>query len=70
MTKNKLSGATPLDLPYRLCVGIMVLNQEGLVWAGRRIAEGNTEYDGSPQLWQMPQGGIDPRRGSLPGGPA
>jgi putative (di)nucleoside polyphosphate hydrolase len=44
------------SLPYRLCVGIMVLNNEGLVWAGRRIAEGNTEYDGSPQLWQMPQG--------------
>ncbi len=37
----------------------MVLNAEGLVWAGRRIREGNSEYDGSPQLWQMPQGGID-----------
>eukprot|EP01032_Pedospumella_encystans_P038278 gene38278-43356_t len=37
----------------------MVLNREGLVWSGRRIAEGNSEYDGSPQLWQMPQGGID-----------
>ena len=47
------------SLPYRLCVGIMVLNRDGLVWAGHRIAEGNTEYDGSPQLWQMPQGGID-----------
>jgi putative (di)nucleoside polyphosphate hydrolase len=47
------------NLPYRLCVGIMVLNSDGLVWAGHRIAEGNTEYDGSPQLWQMPQGGID-----------
>ncbi|MCZ4289724.1 RNA pyrophosphohydrolase [Hoeflea alexandrii] len=47
------------SLPYRLCVGIMVLNSDGLVWAGHRIAEGNTEYDGSPQLWQMPQGGID-----------
>jgi putative (di)nucleoside polyphosphate hydrolase len=47
------------DLPYRPCVGIMVLNAEGLVWAGRRISEGNSEYDGSPQLWQMPQGGID-----------
>ena len=44
------------SLPYRLCVGIMVLNSKGLVWAGHRIAEGNTEYDGSPQLWQMPQG--------------
>jgi putative (di)nucleoside polyphosphate hydrolase len=47
------------DLPYRPCVGVMVLNSKGLVWAGRRIREGNSEYDGSPQLWQMPQGGID-----------
>ncbi len=47
------------DLPYRPCVGIMILNREGLVWAGRRIPDGNSEYDGSPQLWQMPQGGID-----------
>ena len=47
------------DLPYRPCVGIMVLNSAGLVWAGRRTPIGNSEYDGSPQLWQMPQGGID-----------
>jgi putative (di)nucleoside polyphosphate hydrolase len=47
------------DLPYRPCVGVMILNREGLVWAGRRIPDGNSEYDGSPQLWQMPQGGID-----------
>ncbi len=47
------------DLPYRPCVGVMVLNRDGLVWAGRRIPEENSEYDGSPQLWQMPQGGID-----------
>jgi putative (di)nucleoside polyphosphate hydrolase len=47
------------DLPYRPCVGIMVLNRQGLVWSGRRIALGNSEYDGSGQLWQMPQGGID-----------
>ncbi len=48
------------ELPYRPCVGIMVLNKAGLVWSGRRIPIGNSEYDGSPQLWQMPQGGIDP----------
>ncbi len=54
------------DLPYRPCVGIMVLNRQGLVWAGRRIAEGNSEYDGSPQLWQMPQGGIDKGEDPLP----
>ncbi len=47
------------DLPYRPCAGIMVLNDKGLVWAGRRISQGNSEFDGSPQLWQMPQGGID-----------
>jgi len=47
------------DLPYRPCVGIMVLNREGLVWAGRRIPIDNSEYDGSVNLWQMPQGGID-----------
>lgn len=47
------------DLPYRPCVGIMVLNRQGLVWVGRRTPIGNSEYDGSPQLWQMPQGGID-----------
>lgn len=47
------------DLPYRPCVGIMILNRTGLVWAGRRIPAENSEYDGSAQLWQMPQGGID-----------
>lgn len=47
------------ELPYRPCVGIMVLNAEGKVWVGRRLAVDNSEYDGNPQLWQMPQGGID-----------
>ena len=56
MAKKKLQT---IDLPYRPCVGVMILNHQGLVWAGRRITEGNTEYSGSPLLWQMPQGGID-----------
>jgi len=56
MTKNTVRAE---DLPYRPCVGIMVLNRQGLVWAGKRTPIGNSEYDGSPQLWQMPQGGID-----------
>ena len=47
------------DLPYRPCVGVMVLNQSGKVWIGQRIAEQNTEYAGSPKRWQMPQGGVD-----------
>ncbi len=48
MTKND-----PDQLPYRRCVGIMVLNREGRVFVGRRI---NFE---AGEAWQMPQGGID-----------
>lgn len=48
------------DLPYRPCVGIMVLNDRGLAWAGRRIVQPDTdELSGATQLWQMPQGGVD-----------
>ncbi|KQZ47357.1 RNA pyrophosphohydrolase [Rhizobium sp. Root149] len=56
MSKKPVSAD---ELPYRPCVGVMVLNREGLVWVGRRLSEDNSESDGSPQLWQMPQGGID-----------
>jgi putative (di)nucleoside polyphosphate hydrolase len=49
----------PETLPYRRCVGVMVLNREGLVWSGRRIAEPDSEMAGTARLWQMPQGGID-----------
>ena len=38
--------------PYRPCVGIFLLNNGGLVFAGRRI-------DSRAEAWQMPQGGID-----------
>jgi putative (di)nucleoside polyphosphate hydrolase len=58
MSKTK-TPVTAEDLPYRPCVGVMILNAKGLVWAGRRIPIGNSEYDGSANLWQMPQGGID-----------
>ena len=40
------------DLPYRPCVGVMLLNPEGMVLVGRRI-------DQTLEGWQMPQGGID-----------
>ncbi|WEZ81957.1 RNA pyrophosphohydrolase [Rhizobium sp. 32-5/1] len=59
MGKDKTKPVRAEDLPYRPCVGVMVLNRDGLVWAGRRIPIVNSEYDGSAQLWQMPQGGID-----------
>jgi putative (di)nucleoside polyphosphate hydrolase len=42
-------GAPP---GYRLCVGIMLFNREGLVFAGQR-------RDIEDAAWQMPQGGID-----------
>jgi len=40
------------SLPYRPCVGLVVLNREGLVFAAQRL---DRHYD----AWQMPQGGID-----------
>lgn len=44
--------------PYRPCVGIMLINQDGLVWTGKRDdGKGQSTYDFA---WQMPQGGIDP----------
>lgn len=42
MTKN---------LPYRPCVGIVLVNRHGLIFTGERID--------TPGAWQMPQGGID-----------
>ena len=45
------------DLPYRPCVGVLVLNRSGLGFIGRRI-EGPEHIDAT-HAWQMPQGGID-----------
>lgn len=47
-------------LPYRRNVGVMLVNPEGLIWAGERID--------TPGAWQMPQGGID--KGEAPQGAA
>ena len=48
-----MSDPDPSLLPYRRCVGMMVLNSAGHVFVGRRIhIEAN-------EAWQMPQGGID-----------
>jgi putative (di)nucleoside polyphosphate hydrolase len=44
-------------LPYRPCVGIMVLNRAGLAFVGRRID--GPEHVDLAHAWQMPQGGID-----------
>ena len=45
-------------LPYRPCVGAMLLNRDGLVFIGKR-ADAPDEPEGPGQWWQMPQGGID-----------
>ncbi|MBO6717191.1 MAG: RNA pyrophosphohydrolase [Rhizobiaceae bacterium] len=63
---SKRRPVDPESLPYRPCVGIMVLNRDGLVWAGRRIAEDDSEMAGTSHLWQMPQGGIDKGEDPLP----
>ncbi len=46
------------SLGYRPCVGIMLINRQGLVWAGRR-ADMPGDAEGRGEWWQMPQGGID-----------
>ncbi|MDP2125048.1 MAG: RNA pyrophosphohydrolase [Parvibaculum sp.] len=56
-------NTTPVDpatLPYRPCVGIMLINRDGLIWAGNRMMSGGAhELTGAALTWQMPQGGID-----------
>jgi putative (di)nucleoside polyphosphate hydrolase len=52
------------DLPYRPCVGMMVLNRDGRVFVGRRF-DGPEQVDDS-HPWQMPQGGLDPGEDPYP----
>lgn len=39
-------------LPYRPCVGVMLMNRHGQVFVGQRL-------DRDTDAWQMPQGGVD-----------
>jgi putative (di)nucleoside polyphosphate hydrolase len=48
------------DLPYRPCVGVMLINGAGLVFIGRRKSDAGPEHVEGGFAWQMPQGGIDP----------
>jgi putative (di)nucleoside polyphosphate hydrolase len=52
----------PETLPYRPCVGVVLINADGKIWTGQRI-------DNPVPAWQMPQGGIDegekPRQAAL-----
>jgi putative (di)nucleoside polyphosphate hydrolase len=40
-------------LPYRPCVGLMILNRADEIFVGQRL-------DFRADAWQMPQGGVDP----------
>jgi putative (di)nucleoside polyphosphate hydrolase len=52
-----MAPAGSASLPYRPCVGIMLINRHGRIWLGRRSSVPDEE--GSGHWWQMPQGGID-----------
>ncbi|MHA6264709.1 RNA pyrophosphohydrolase [Arenibacterium sp. CAU 1754] len=41
-----------VKLPYRPCVGVMLMNKDGHVFVGQRL-------DRDTEAWQMPQGGVD-----------
>jgi putative (di)nucleoside polyphosphate hydrolase len=49
----------PTTLPYRPCVGIMLVNRAGLIFTAQR-------RDQFVEAWQMPQGGIDPGEDPFP----
>ncbi len=48
-----MTASEAVGLPYRPCVGIVLVNSRGLIFGGQRI-------DAEIDAWQMPQGGIDP----------
>lgn len=55
-------GTEVESLPYRPCVGVVLINRDGLIFTGNR-------KDSATPAWQMPQGGIDagekPRKAAL-----
>lgn len=52
MKQTNTSSIRYQDRPYRPCVGIMLINQQGGIFGGQRL-------DNRAEAWQMPQGGID-----------
>ncbi len=48
----------PFPTEYRPCVGLLILNKDGLIWIGERM-EARNDAEGLGTWWQMPQGGID-----------
>ncbi len=58
---------SPSTLPYRPCAGVVLFNDDGRVFMGRRIGL-PVRFDDAG-MWQLPQGGIDegetPRQAAL-----
>jgi putative (di)nucleoside polyphosphate hydrolase len=52
VTGGEGAGGDVAALAYRPCVGLVILNRDGRVFAAQRI-------DNPGPAWQMPQGGID-----------
>jgi len=52
MTADPLTPDQIATLPYRPCVGVMLLNAQGRVFVGQR----NDQFG---DAWQMPQGGVE-----------
>jgi putative (di)nucleoside polyphosphate hydrolase len=48
----QMDAETAATLPYRPCVGVMLIDAQGRIFAGQR-------KDSPSAAWQMPQGGID-----------
>ena len=48
---KRSSGVDPSALPYRPCVGIVLIDPRRRIFVARR--------SDTPDAWQMPQGGID-----------
>jgi len=55
---NAQTTADLASLPYRPCVGVMLVNAAGLAFVGKRI-DTRGQPDEGGVYWQMPQGGID-----------
>lgn len=51
--EGRPSDAEIAELPYRLGVGVLLLNRANRVFVAQRL-------DMKTEAWQMPQGGIDP----------
>ena len=52
MTASPLTADDIALLPYRPCVGVMLVNRDGHIFVGQRL-------DNPGDAWQMPQGGVD-----------